>query len=456
MIKAIPTGFSSFSAMIENDYYYVDKTMMLKDVLYPNPSKVLLVTRPRRFGKSLNMSMLDCFLDITRKEEGMKLFEGLEIAKEKDFCEEFMHKYPVIHVSFKDADNEKRKKATENYQSALAKLKGIIGRLALKYDYLKESKALNDDEKTLYQRLRTVSKNTKESEFDMSDDSLKNALSTLSMLLQKHHGLPVVILIDEYDVPLNNAFEGGYYQEFINTYRSLLCGGLKDNDSLAFAVATGCLRISKESIFTGLNNLRTLDVTKPGLKEYFGFDDKEVSDMLAYYGLQEYRDQVKAFYDGYKFGSWFVYNPWSITQFIEDALASIDDGEFVEFPCGWLTTSSNDIMNKLLEKALRDEAAIPAIEDLSNGLEIQVQLLDQLTFDDMYDTWQGLWTVMLHAGYLTCTEELGEGRAKLKVPNEEVMQAFDKLVLDYVKQAKPHRNTCGGSARLSRPLTQPG
>ena len=428
MTKRIPYSVSSFERMITNDYYYVDKTMMIKDLLDASLDGVTLVTRPRRFGKSLNMSMLECFLDIERKDDGMSLFDGLAISSETEFCKEYMHKYPVIHVSFKDAVG-KKKEGEKLVETAMRGLKETIGMLAMEYDYLGDSNELSENEKLLYKRLTTIEKNAKEPEFAMSDDSLERSLATLSLLLKKHHGKPAVILIDEYDVPLNTAFELGYYEYFIGTYRSILSTALKENDSLAFAVVTGCLRISKESIFTWVNHFSTVDVMGAEMDEYFGFNDDEVAGMLEHYGLSSYHEKTRSFYDGYQFGSQLVYNPWSIVRFAGKAVACVKKGLDVEFPCEWLNTSGNDIMKRLLAPAVKKKGFANAVESLENRGEIKTRIVEQLTFDSMYKTPEGLWTVMLHSGYLTLAENLGEGYATLRVPNEEVLKAFDDLVL---------------------------
>ena len=428
MTKRIPYSVSSFEAMITNGYYYVDKTMMIKDLLDASLDGVTLITRPRRFGKSLNMSMLECFLDIERKGEGMRLFDGLAISGETEFCKEYMHKYPVIHVSFKDAVG-KKKEEEKPIKTAMRGLKGTIGMLAERYRFLLSSKELDEADRIAFRQISTRNPDTEGEKFLMSDDNLETALATLSTLLKKHYGKPAVILIDEYDVPLNTAFELEYYEYFIGTYRSILSTALKENDSLAFAVVTGCLRISKESIFTGVNNFRSLDVTKAGLREYFGFDDNDVSAMLEYYGLSECHGRVKSFYDGYRFGKMLVYNPFSINQFVADAIDSAKRGEPIEYHCEWLNTSGNDIMKRLLAPAVKKKGFANAVESLENRGEIKTRIVEQLTFDSMYKTPEGLWTVMLHSGYLTLAENLGEGYAMLRVPNEEVLKAFDDLVL---------------------------
>ena len=441
MRKTIPTGVSSFEKIRTvggngAEYYYVDKTMMIKELLYPKPVEVTLITRPRRFGKSLNMSMLECFLDIERESEGTSLFDGLAIMNEKEVCDEYMHKYPVIHVSFKDAVCKKKvgEEKKELIEAAMKGLKGTIGTLAERYRFLLSSDKLDEADRISFRQISTRNPDTEGEKFLMSDDNLETALLTLSMLLKKHYGKPAVILIDEYDVPLNAAFELGCYEYFIGTYRSILSAALKENDSLAFAVVTGCLKISKESIFTGLNHLDVRSVVDPGMNDFFGFDDDEVGEMLEYYGLGEYREGVRRFYDGYRFGSRQAYNPWAVLEFASKALDYLREGQPVEFGCGWIKTSGNDILYNLMEKAEKNLDISEDVDALENGGTITKRIIDQLTFDNMYDSIDGIWTVMLHAGYLTIENRLGNGVLELRIPNEEVLLSFDDIVAALAKR----------------------
>ena len=434
MTKRIPKGVSSFEAMMTNGYYYVDKTMMIKELLDASLDGVTLITRPRRFGKSLNMSMLECFLDIERKSEGMRLFDGLAISGETEFCRRYMHKYPVIHVSFKDVSGDGGQKAEENLESALKALKGTVGELAEKYRFLLSSKELDEADRIAFRQISTRNPKTDDSRFIMGNDILKTSLNTLARLVRKHYGTPPVILIDEYDVPLNKASEGGYYEGFIEIYRTLLSSALKDSKSISFAVVTGCLKISKESIFTGLNNLDVRSVVDPGMNDFFGFDDSEVGDMLEYYGLGEYREGVRRFYDGYRFGSRQAYNPWAVLEFASKALDYLREGQPVEFGCGWIKTSGNDILYNLMEKAEKNLDISEDVDALENGGTITKWIVDQLTFDNMYADIEGIWTVMLHTGYLTVENRLDNGAVELRVPNEEVLLSFDGIVAALAKR----------------------
>ncbi|MBR2811353.1 MAG: AAA family ATPase [Solobacterium sp.] len=430
MAKAIPTGISSFREIRSGNYYYVDKTMMIHELLYPAPKKAVLITRPRRFGKSLNLSMLECFLDITKN--GESIFDGLKIMEYHEICNAYMHRFPVIHVSFKDIQANTSKADGSSDASALNALKGTIGELAEQYTFLLQSERLSDDEKIAFRQISARNRDTGGTRFLMSEDALKNALKTLTDLLKKHYGQPAVILMDEYDVPLNDAFEKGYYPEFVNIYRSILSSALKDNDSLAFAVITGCLKISKESIFTGVNNFYVNDVTSRKMSDAFGFSDQEVKDMLDEYGLGRHHEQVRRFYDGYRFGSRLAYNPWSVMTFIDDNIG-IEEAQ-PRFSCGWIGTSGNDILRKLLLKAEGDANVAYDIEALSHGTSITKRILEQLTFENMYSTADGIWTIMLHTGYLTCENLMEEGNMMLRIPNEEVLRSLDDLVSEIAVQ----------------------
>lgn len=302
-------GIDSFERIIQKRYYHVDKTIMIKEILYHHKKDVILITRPRRFGKSLNLSMLECFLNIERKDEGTTLFGGLRIMDDKEVCEQWMHRYPVIHVSFKDVVGCMENDNSSRVDSAVSRLKGVIGDIALKHRFLLRSDHLNEDDMIAYKQISTLSTSASGTRFDMGYDALVNGLKTLSSLLQKHYGMPVVMLIDEYDTPLNEASRLGYYDEFVNTYMSLLRVALEGNDALALAVLTGCLKLS---VFTDLNNLQVYDVTDQGLDDCYGFKDEEVSAMLDYFGLSQYHEPVKRFYSGYRFASQLVYNPWDV------------------------------------------------------------------------------------------------------------------------------------------------
>ena len=290
MRRKLPIGIDGFEKIRTNDFYYADKTLFIKELLQ-NWGEVNLFTRPRRFGKTLNMSMLKCFFEIGSTPA---LFEGLKIAQEKELCEKYMGKFPVISISLKSVGGL-------NFKAASAALKNIIGKEAMRFQFLLESARLSDAEKDSYQRLIKIG-TTSESIYDMTDAALIDSFRTLSQLLEKHYGQKAILLIDEYDVPLDKAFQNGYYDEMVNLIRSLFDNGLKTNDSLYFAVLTGCLRISKESIFTGLNNPKVHTVSDVRYDEYFGFTNADVDELLEFYGLSAYKDTIKDWYDGYRFG----------------------------------------------------------------------------------------------------------------------------------------------------------
>lgn len=308
--KKLPIGIESFEKIRIEDFYYIDKTGLIKALLY-NWGEVNLFTRPRRFGKSLNMSMLKSFFEInTDKEYKKNLFEGLDIANDTDLCKTYMGKFPVISISLKGVNGT-------DFSAARSMMSSIIGNEALRFYFLSESPKLNEKEIKLFNQLTEVDESNREG-FIMSDTVLTSSLKILSMLLQKHYEKKVIILIDEYDVPLAKAFDNGYYDEMVMLIRNLFEQVLKTNDSLQFAVLTGCLRVSKESIFTGLNNLKVLSITDVRFDEYFGFTDKEVQDLLKYYELTEFYGIVKDWYDGYRFGNVHIYCPWDVICYCDE------------------------------------------------------------------------------------------------------------------------------------------
>ena len=325
MRKKLPVGIENFEEFSSEDFYYVDKTLFIKELLQ-NWGKVNLFTRPRRFGKTLNMNMLKCFFEVGGNPA---LFEGLKISQEKSLCEEYMGKFPVISISLKSVDGL-------DFQTATAALRRVIGNEALRFKFLSESRQLAHDDKELYSGLVTV----KDGRFLMTDDILSDSLKTLSQLLYKHYGQKVILLIDEYDVPLDKAFQAGYYDEMVNLIRNLLGNALKTNDSLYFAVLTGCLRISKESIFTGLNNLNVMTISEPYFCDSFGFTDHEVAELLDYYGLGDFHDTVRDWYDGYQFGNASIYCPWDVIKYAQILLRD----KTAEPENYWANTSGNDLI----------------------------------------------------------------------------------------------------------------
>ena len=425
--KRLPVGIENFEEFSAENFYYVDKTMFIAELLQ-NWGKVNLFTRPRRFGKSLNMSMLKCFFEIGGDPA---LFSGLKITKEKELCEEYMGQFPVISISLKSVDGL-------NFESASAALRTVIGDEAGRFRFLRESGSLDDEDKNAYSRLINVEVKS-DASYAMSDSTLIDSLKTLSRLLAKHYNRKVILLIDEYDVPLDKAFQSGYYDEMVTLIRSLFGNALKTNENLYFAVLTGCLRISKESIFTGLNNLNVMTISDPYFCDSFGFTEDEVLEFLRYYGLEEFHDTVKEWYDGYQFGNTSVYCPWDVIKYVQ-ILWKDRDAEPGNY---WANTSGNDIIRRLLKKA--DQTTRDEIEQLVNGGAIVKGIRQELTYRDIEDSVDNIWSVLYSAGYLTQHGRLPGKRIRLALPNREVKELFVDLVKDWFQEI-----TFADSARINR------
>ena len=424
--KKLPIGIDGFEKIRTNNFYYVDKTLFIKELLQ-NWGEVNLFTRPRRFGKTLNMSMLKCFFEIGGNPA---LFERLKIMQEKPLCDEYMGKFPVISISLKSVDGL-------DFQTATAALRRVIGNEALRFKFLSESRQLAHDDKELYSGLVTV----KDGRFLMMDDILADSLKTLSQLLHKHYGQKVILLIDEYDVPLDKAFQAGYYDEMVNLIRNLLGNALKTNDSLYFAVLTGCLRISKESIFTGLNNLKVHTISDVRYDEFFGFTSADVDELLRFYGLTDYKDVFRDWYDGYRFGNADVYCPWDVINYCDELLANP-----VAPPQNyWANTSGNDLIFRLLKRA--DQTTKDEMEELLNGGEIRKKIRQELTYRDIDDSVENVWSVLYSTGYLTGKHVANEDADifSLWIPNGEIRKLFSDLVQDWFREV-----TRSDSARINR------
>ena len=427
MKKKLPVGIENFREFFTEDFYYVDKTMFIKDLLQ-NWGKVNLFTRPRRFGKSLNISMLKYFFEIG---SDTSCFDGLKIMQEKALCKEYMGKFPVISISLKSVDGLK-------YESALAALRTVIGNEAGRFRFLHESSELDKDDKNSYDQL--ILMETKgNSKYAMSDAALIDSLRTLSQLLEKHYGRKTILLIDEYDVPLDKAFQAGYYDEMVSLIRNLLGNALKTNDSLYFAVLTGCLRISKESIFTGLNNLKVHTISDVRYDEYFGFTNSDVDELLEFYGLSSYKDMIRDWYDGYHFGDTDVYCPWDVINYCDELLA--DPG--AEPENYWANTSGNDLIRRLLKKA--NQSTKSDVEQLINGETITKTIRQELTYREVEDSIDNIWSVLYSTGYLTCRRRVPGKRMKLALPNREVRELFIVLVKDWFEEI-----TQADSGKISR------
>ena len=409
MKKKLPIGIENFEKLRQYDFYYVDKTGLIKELLQ-NWGEVNLFTRPRRFGKSLNMSMLKYFFEIGSDPA---LFEGLEISKEKQLCEEYMGKFPVISISLKAIN-------AGCYETAKEMAVQVIQEEARRLQYLLESDRLSQKEKDTFLKLF---------DDDLSEGMLCSSLRVFSELLQKHHGRKVVLLIDEYDVPLAKAFEQGYYDQMIVLIRNMFEQGLKTNGNLFMAVLTGCMRVSKESIFTGLNNLRVLSIVDVRFDEYFGFTDKEVREMLAYYDKLAYYETDREWYDGYRFGAVDVYCPWDVINYC-DLLRSNPKAQPQNY---WCNTSSNDAVRHFIEMA--DVGATKMeIEKLVAGEEITKEIRQELTYQDMYSTIENLWSLLFTTGYLTQRGEPDGRRFHLVIPNKEIREIFEMQIVDLFKE----------------------
>ena len=425
--KKLPVGIENFKEFSSEDFYYVDKTMFIKELLQ-NWGKVNLFTRPRRLGKSLNMSMLKYFFEIGNDSS---CFDGLKIMQEKSLCEEYMGKFPVISISLKSVDGLK-------YETAAAALRTVIGNEAGRFRFLRESPELDEDDKKSYNQLVNVEMNGN-SKYAMSDAALIDSLKTLSQLLEKHYSQKVILLIDEYDVPLDKAFQAGYYEEMVNLIRNLFGNALKTNDSLYFAVLTGCLRISKESIFTGLNNLKVHTISDVRYDEFFGFTDTDVVELLNFYDLSSYKDVIRDWYDGYRFGDTEVYCPWDVINYCDELRA--DPG--AEPENYWANTSGNDLIRRLLKKA--DQTTRDEIERLINGETITKTIKQELTYRDVEDSIDNIWSVLYSTGYLTQRGRLPGKQMKLALPNREVRELFIDLVKDWFEET-----TQADSGRINR------
>ena len=412
--RKLPMGIEDFERIQRDGFYYVDKTRMIKDLL-ENMALVNLFTRPRRFGKTLNMSMLKHFFEIGGDNA---LFDGLEISGEKELCDKYMGHFPVISISLKNA-------ASDSFSSAKEMLCSIIGQEALQFPFLSESDCLSETERRQYNAMIHVDD---DGVFTMKDSLLKNSLLLLSCFLQRHYGQKTILLIDEYDVPLDYAYKSGYYDDMVKLVRTLFGAVFKTNDSLEFAVLTGCLRISKESIFTGLNNFKVYTIKDVRYKEYFGFTDIEVRQILEYYGFSSQYDAVREWYDGYLFGNLGIYCPWDVINYCGD----LRDGSVNEPQNYWVNTSSNDIIKKFLNKA--NTTARNEIEQLINGNSIRKIIRQELTYRDLDSEPDNLWSILFTTGYLTqCGTQVGD-LTELVIPNREIKWIFVRQIREWFNQ----------------------
>lgn len=415
-VKRLPIGIEFFDEMIKNQYYYVDKTGMISELLRSG-GKVTLFTRPRRFGKSLNMSMLKNFFSL---QGDKRIFNELQISRDKQVCEEYMGKFPVISISLKSVDGFA-------YRNAYEMLCATIGNESMKFQYLMDSTKLTDREKEQYGLLI---KGGDRIPFEMDEVTLTGSLKTLSLLLEKHHGKQTVLLIDEYDVPLSKASEHGYYKEMAMLIRKLFEQVLKTNESLKLAVLTGCMRISKESIFTGLNNFEVLSVADVRFDEYFGFTDQEVRKLLEYYHLSDKYQQVKEWYDGYQFGNVEVYCPWDVMNYCVTLLADPN----AEPQNYWINTSSNEAVRRFIRESDNSGTIRREIEGLVAGECIIKELHQELTYEDMYQTVDNIWSVLFTTGYLTQRGRSEGNIFRLAIPNREIRNIFTTQIMQLFRE----------------------
>ena len=411
--KKLPVGLENFREIQKSGFYYVDKTKLIEQLL-ENWSKVNLFTRPRRFGKTLNMSMLKSFFEIGADRT---LFDGLYISRNQKLCEEYMGKYPVIFLSLKGIDGL-------SFEAAKYRLTELIGVEAERFAFLADSEKLMENERSKYRAIIHLVNG----KYSMDEDMLVSSLQTLSRLLCRHYGQKAIILIDEYDVPLDKAFQHGYYKEMVSLIRGLFGQALKTNDDLQFAVLTGCLRVSKESIFTGLNNFKVYAADDVRYDEEFGFTNKEIKKLLANYNLQEHFGKVKEWYDGYRFGNADIYCPWDVINYVDDLVSDPN----VQPKSYWINSSGNDLVKRFIEQA--DITTKDEIEQLIAGNAVEKRIRPDLTYNEIDNSIDNIWSVLFTTGYLTRLGKAENGVYKLIIPNQEVREVFVLQIREWFNQ----------------------
>jgi len=417
MMLKLPVGIEDFREIRCAGFYYIDKTDLIEQLLN-NWGKVNLFTRPRRFGKTLNMSMLQRFFEINADES---LFNGLSIMQRKDLCDEYLGKFPVVFLTLKGIDGL-------TFDKAKQKLTSLVAREADRFHFLKGSSSLTDNEKERYLALIRMDNG----KYSMDEDTLESSLQTLSELLFHHYNKKVIILIDEYDVPLDKAYQNGYYKEMVSLIRSLFGDALKTNEFLQFAVLTGCLRVSKESIFTGLNNFKILSITDIRFDEQFGFTETEVEKLLKDYHLESHLSEIKEWYDGYHFGDADIYCPWDVINHVD--LLCENPRELPQ--CYWINSSGNALVKRFISmanKTTRDE-----IERLIAGDHIMKFVRQELTYDEIDNSIDNVWSVLFTTGYLTQAGITEQGAYKLIIPNREVREVFRSQIQDWFNDKIRH------------------
>ena len=405
--KMLPIGVENFEKLRRNDMYYVDKTEMISDLIM-NHGDANLFTRPRRFGKTLTMDMLKTFFEIG---QDASLFDGLTISSHSDICEKYQNKYPVVFISLKGATGS-------TYEKANSMIKQLVAEEYQRHSYLADSDILDSIEKDQFKRIRSIS---------LNEGDLENSLRTLTRLLCKHHNQKVILLIDEYDVPLDKSFLNGYYDDMVSFIRIFLGEALKTNDNTEFAIVTGCLRISKESIFTGVNNFKVFSINDTRFSDYFGFTNDEVREMLSYYGIIDKYETTKAWYDGYLFGKTEIYCPWDVLNHC-DTVVNTDD---IEPQAYWINSSGNDIIRKFIEMA--NSTTKSELELLIAGNTVVKTIKQELTYADLYSSIENMWSILYMTGYLTKRSIPERKQFELAIPNLEIREIFEEQIYEWFK-----------------------
>lgn len=401
----VPVGISNFEKIRQDGYYYVDKTGLIKDMLKNKIPEVTLITRPRRFGKTLAMSMLASFFDIRR--DSKKLFQGLNISKEQQLCNDWMNQYPTLFLSFKDVDGT-------IFENALGLLQFTIAELCKKHTYLIESDGVDQDDKETFRKLKSMGSNLPE---------LQGSIIMLMNMMKAYYNKPVILLIDEYDVPIAKASSNGYYKEMLEVMKAMLSTALKDNEALKFAVVTGCLKIAKESVFTGTNNFVSDTISSERYNEYYGFTQKDVDQILQDAQIEEKASDIKEWYDGYRFGEFDVYCPWDVMNYLWD-LTNNQNAKPVSY---WKNTSDNAIIRSFIDYS--GAAIKKKLEILISGGSIRQQIEENLTYDYLHSSEENLWSILYLTGYLTnASEQDTDGTIELKIPNKEIKEIFETTV----------------------------
>ena len=402
----LPVGISDFHKLRQNEYYYVDKTNLIKELLESRIAEVTLITRPRRFGKTIGMSMLAYFFDI--RKDSRKLFEDLKISRDIELCQKWMHQYPTLFISFKDVDGL-------NFQSAMKMLRNQISWICNEHDYLSDSDKVNENDKKIFLKLQDIS------EENLSEDLIKISVATIIRMMNAHYGKPVILLLDEYDVPLAKASSNGYYKEMLDVMKTMMSTSLKDNSHLQFAVVTGCLKIAKESIFTGTNNFISDTIIATHLNEYFGFTDQEVKDILKDIGLQEHFKEIKEWYDGYRFGNTDIYNPWSVLKYFNN---------YCEAEPYWVQTSENSTIREIISGL--DNSTCENLRALLNGSAVESIVDTNIIYPKLKEQQTNIFGFLLMTGYLKSiktTRANGICLCELSIPNKEIKSVYSQEIV---------------------------